>query len=72
MSMGEFYTVTEAADYISVHPQTIRNWYRHNLLIAYRPNPRGKILIKKSDLDSILKDGIMGNNNGKEAITTEN
>lgn len=53
--MGEYYTVKEAADKIGVHSQTIRNWYRSGILTPYRPNPTGKVYIKKKELDNVME-----------------
>jgi excisionase family DNA binding protein len=48
-------TITEAADYVGVIPNTLRNWEKDKKISTYR-NPYNKYrLYKKEDLDKLLK-----------------
>lgn len=49
-------SVQEAAKYVGVHPQTIRNWIREGKLTCERYGPSGWLIsIKKEDLDPFKK-----------------
>lgn len=43
-------TISNAAEWLGVSEPTIRNWLKNNVFKAYRANPRGRILIKESDI----------------------
>jgi excisionase family DNA binding protein len=43
-------TIRGAARWLSVSEPTIRNWLNDGVFQAYRANPRGRILIKASDI----------------------
>lgn len=51
----KFVSITEASKLLSVHTQTIRNWIKKGILIAFRPNPRGKIFIRDADINNLFK-----------------
>jgi len=52
--VDEYLTVKEAAEYLGVSPNTLRNWGRSGK-IAERRNPMNDYRIyKKSDLDQLL------------------
>ena len=36
----EFYSINEAAEFLSVHEQTLRNWERHSLIKPMRAGTR--------------------------------
>jgi excisionase family DNA binding protein len=44
-----YYTVTEAAEFVGVSGQTIKNWARRGMLKAYRLG--GRIVIPRGELD---------------------
>lgn len=49
-------SVQEAAAYVGVHPQTIRNWIKEGKLACTRYGPTGWLIsIKKEDLDAAIK-----------------
>ena len=50
-------TVKEAAAYLRMSHETIRNMIRAGELTAYRPRPRGTILLSREQVDSIVKAG---------------
>lgn len=50
--LNRYLTVKQAAEYMQVHPETIRKWAREGILPSYR---RRKIIrFKKEDLDRLL------------------
>jgi excisionase family DNA binding protein len=49
----EFLRTDEAAQRVSVTPQTIRTWVERRILPAYKPTKR-TILIRASDLDKAM------------------
>lgn len=48
-------TLKEAAKYLCVHPNTLRNWDRQGILKALRYGKRGDRRYKKDDLILFLK-----------------
>jgi len=53
--MVEFVTLREAARKLRIHPQTLRNWITNGVIVAYRPNPHGKIYIRLSDINKVRR-----------------
>ena len=51
----DYLSVNQAAEFLGVHPQTIRNWYRNGILKYSRPNNHGKIFIKKTSLEKVME-----------------
>lgn len=49
-------TTTEAAKYLSVHPNTVRRWEKQGLLPAYRLGTRGDRRFTQGELDGFLTD----------------
>ena len=47
--------IKEAAEYLGVAPNTLRNWGRDGKIIEHRHPMNSYRLYKQSDLDSILK-----------------
>ncbi|WP_110883882.1 helix-turn-helix domain-containing protein [Mycolicibacterium wolinskyi] len=55
----KYVTINEAADYLSVHPNSIRNWIESGKLTGYRlpsVGPRGAVLwrLDLHELDQII------------------
>lgn len=56
MKISDYLTIKEAAAYLGVTPNTIRNWERDKkLLISYRNPLNNYRLYKLEDLDNLLK-----------------
>lgn len=55
--MDELLTITEAAELLGVHTETLRRWDRENKLTAVKINDRGDRRYKKSDLESFMNGG---------------
>ena len=53
--LDSFLTVTEAAEYLGVSPNTIRNWGRGGKIQEYRHPISNYRLFKVVDLDKLLK-----------------
>lgn len=53
--MAEFLTLREAARRLRIHPQTLRNWIANGVIVAYRPNPNGKIYVRLSDINEVRR-----------------
>jgi len=50
-------TTTEVADFLHVHPNTVRQWANKELLHAYRLGTRGDRRFKREEVDSFLRQG---------------
>ena len=48
-------TTTEAASYIKVHPETLRNWARKGLIPAAKLGNRGGFRFRREALDRFLE-----------------
>ena len=53
--LDSFLTVAEAAEYLGVSPNTIRNWGRDGKLKEHRHPINNYRLFKIADLDQVLK-----------------
>ncbi len=53
--LSEYMHTAEAAAYIGVHENTIRNWAERGELPMHRNPANGYRLFKRSDLDKFLK-----------------
>jgi excisionase family DNA binding protein len=53
--VNDYLLVKDAADYLGVSPNTIRNWSRDGRLPVHRNPMNSYRLFKKSDLDRLLK-----------------
>ncbi len=49
-------TTAEAASYLRVHPETLRNWARKREIPAAKLGNRGGFRFKREDLDRFLAD----------------
>lgn len=55
----DFFTAKQAADYLNVTPNTIRNWDKENRIPVYKDPKTNYRLYKKEDLDAMkLPQGI--------------
>ncbi len=53
--LSNYMRVAEAADYLGVSPNTLRNWVNAGKIAAVRHPLNDYRLFKKKDLDSLLK-----------------
>jgi MerR family transcriptional regulator, copper efflux regulator len=53
--LSDYLRVAEAADYLGVSPNTLRNWVNAGKIAAVRHPMNDYRLFKKEDLDSLLK-----------------
>ena len=53
--LNEFLRVSDAAEYLGVSPNTIRNWENAGKIVAHRHPVNGYRLFKQEELDDILK-----------------
>ena len=53
--LDEYLTVKEAAEYLGVAPNTIRNWDRDGKIPVYRHPISNYRLFDKKDLDRVLR-----------------
>ena len=52
--LKDFLRITEAAEYLGVSPNTLRNWENSAKIIAHRHPVNGYRLFKQEELDVIL------------------
>ncbi len=52
-------TVKGAAQWLGVTEQTIRNWIKQGVFLAYQVNPQGRVLIKMKDIVEAIERGII-------------
>lgn len=53
----EYLTVAEAAEYIQVHPRTVKRWIAAGKLTAYRSKAwRGQTLLRAADVHEFARD----------------
>ena len=55
LTLGDFLTVAEAAEYLGVCPNTIRNWGKVQKIPEHRHPLNNYRLYKRSDLDGVLR-----------------
>lgn len=53
--LSDYVRVTEAADYLGVSPNTLRNWVNAGKIAAVRHPVNAYRLFKREDLDALLK-----------------
>jgi DNA (cytosine-5)-methyltransferase 1 len=54
-STNDFLLVTEAAEFLGVSPNTIRNWGRDGKIVEYRHPVNNYRLFKRTELERIRK-----------------
>tara|TARA_R100001132_G_scaffold26180_1_gene27272 strand:+ start:5586 stop:5834 length:249 start_codon:yes stop_codon:yes gene_type:complete len=53
--LSNFLRISEAADYLGVSPNTLRNWVNAEKVVAIRHPVNDYRLFKREDLDALLK-----------------
>ena len=54
-NLRDFLRISEAAEYLGVSPNTLRNWENAGKIAAHRHPVNGYRLFKKEELDALLK-----------------
>ena len=54
---GVMLTTTAVAQFLGVHPNTVRHWSEIGILESYRIGPRGDRRFRREDVDDFLKPG---------------
>jgi excisionase family DNA binding protein len=53
--LRDFLRISDAAEYLSVSPNTLRNWERAGKIVAHRHPVNHYRLFKREDLDAVLR-----------------
>jgi len=53
--LRDYLRISEAAEYLGVSPNTLRNWENAGKLVAHRHPVNRYRLFKREDLDALLK-----------------
>ena len=53
--LSDYLRISEAADYLGVSPNTLRNWVNAEKIAAVRHPVNDYRLFKREDLDAVLK-----------------
>lgn len=53
--LRDFLRISEAAEYLGVSPNTLRNWERAGKVVAHRHPVNRYRLFKQEDLDAVLR-----------------
>ena len=53
--LKDFLRISEAAEYLGVSPNTLRNWENAGKIVAHRHPVNGYRLFKQQDLDALLQ-----------------
>jgi len=53
--LRDYLRISEAADYLGVSPNTLRNWERAGKIAAHRHPVNRYRLFRRQDLDSLLR-----------------
>ena len=54
-NLRDFLRISEAAEYLGVSPNTLRNWENAGKVAAHRNPVNGYRLFKKEELDDLLR-----------------
>lgn len=54
-NLRDFLRISEAAEYLGVSPNTLRNWENAGKIVAHRHPVNGYRLFKKEELDALLR-----------------
>ena len=55
VKLRDYLRISEAAEYLGVSPNTLRNWENAGKVVAVRHPVNGYRLFKRQDLDALLK-----------------
>jgi MerR family transcriptional regulator, copper efflux regulator len=55
VKLRDYLRISEAAEYLGVSPNTLRNWENGGKVVAVRHPVNGYRLFKRDDLDALLK-----------------
>jgi excisionase family DNA binding protein len=55
VKLRDYLRISEAAEYLGVSPNTLRNWENASKVVAVRHPVNGYRLFKREDLDALLK-----------------
>lgn len=55
VKLRDYLRISEAAEYLGVSPNTLRNWENAGKVVAVRHPVNGYRLFKRADLDALLK-----------------
>ena len=53
--LRDYLRISEAADYLGVSPNTLRNWEKAGKVVAHRHPINGYRLFKREELDELLR-----------------
>jgi excisionase family DNA binding protein len=53
--LSDYLRISEAAEYVGVSPNTLRNWENAGKVVAVRHPVNGYRLFKRKDLDALLQ-----------------
>ena len=54
-NLRDFLRISEAAEYLGVSPNTLRNWENAGKIVAHRHPVNGYRLFKQEELDELLR-----------------
>lgn len=54
--LSDYLRISEAAEYLGVSPNTLRNWENAGKIVAYRHPVNSYRLFKQEELDQLLKE----------------
>src|SRR5438876_778551 len=55
VKLRDYLRISDAADYLGVSPNTLRNWERADKIVAHRHPVNQYRLFKREDLDALLR-----------------
>ena len=67
--LRDFLRISEAAEYLGVSPNTLRNWENAGKIAAHRHPVNGYRLFKQEELDALLRHVQPDNDAGETATT---
>ena len=55
VKLRDYLRISDAADYLGVSPNTLRNWERAGKIVAHRHPMNSYRLFRREDLDALLR-----------------